>query len=172
VPPIAPWGARWFSDGRRLLLTGNPDGKALGAWIIDTTGAAGPRAVTPEGIGCWLLSPDDRVAACVRPPNEGFLYPLDGGSVRPMKGFAPGDALLQWTADGRYIVVSEAYSVPARVMKIDVMSGERTLWREIVPQNPVGIVGTIVPAVTPDLSAWAYTLLRHVNDLYVVDGLQ
>jgi eukaryotic-like serine/threonine-protein kinase len=172
VPPIAPWGARWFTDSRHLLLTGNEEGKALRAWVVDTAGASTPRPITPEGIGCWLLSPDDRTAACVRPPSEGYFYSLDGGAMRPMKGFVPGDALLQWTADGRFVMVSEAYSVPARVMKIDVQTGERTLWREIVPQNPVGISGTIVPAITPDLSAWAYTLLRSVNDLYVVDGLR
>ena len=172
VPPIAPWSARWFADNRRLLLTGNEEGKALRAWIVDTTGARAPRPITPEGIGCWLLSPDDHTAACVRPQTKGYLYPLDGGEPRPIRGFVPGDALLQWTADGRYILVSEAYSVPARVMKIDVQTGERTLWRELVPQNPVGIAGTIVPAITPELSAWAYTLLRNVNDLYVVDGLR
>ena len=172
VPRIAPWSARWFADNRRLLLTGNEEGKALRAWIVDTTGARAPRPITPEGIGCWLLSPDDHTAACVRPQTKGYLYPLDGGEPRPIRGFVPGDALLQWTADGRYILVSEAYSVPARVMKIDVQTGERTLWRELVPQNPVGIAGTIVPAITPELSAWAYTLLRNVNDLYVVDGLR
>jgi hypothetical protein len=172
VPPIAPWGARWFSDNRHLLLTGNEDAKPLRAWIIDTAGGSPPRPITPEGIGCWLLSPDDRTAACVRVPTEGFFYPVDGGPPRPMLGFRPGDALVQWTADGRYLLVSEEHALPARVMKIDVRTGERTLWRELVPENPVGIAGTIVPSVTPDLSAWSYSILRHVNDLYQIDGLR
>jgi hypothetical protein len=172
VPPIAPWGARWFSDNRHLLLTGNEESKALRAWVVDTAGEEPPRPITPEGIGCWLLSPDDRTAACARPPRKGYLYPIGGGAPRPLAGFEPGDALLQWTSDGRYVMVSEQYAIPARVMRIDVVTGERTLWRELMPENPVGISGTIVPAITPDLSVWAYSLLRQVNDLYVVDGLR
>ena len=174
VPPIVPWGVRWFADGRRLLLTGNEEGRTIQAWVVDTLGASPPRPITPPGIGCWLLSPDDRTAACARPGGgrEAYFYPLDGGAPRPLRGFHDGDALLQWTADGRHVIVSEAYSLPARVMKIDVATGERTLWRELLPSNAIGVTGTIVPSVTPDLSAWAYSVLRLVNDLYVVDGLR
>ena len=173
VPPIAPWGARWFADDRRLLLTGNEEGKALRAWIVDTAGASAPRPITPEGIGCWLAvarRPHRRVRAAAE--RRATSTRSTAGEPRPIRGLRARRRLLQWTADGRYVLVSEAYSVPARVMKIDVQTGERTLWREIVPLNPVGIAGTIVPAVTPDLSAWAYSLLRNVNDLYVVDGLR
>jgi hypothetical protein len=172
VPPIVPWGVRWFSDSRRLLLTGNEEGRTIRAWVVDTLAVSAPRPFTPEGIGCWLLSPDDRTAACARPQREAFFYPLDGGAPRPIRGFVPGDAMLQWSADGRYLLVSEPYSLPARVMKIDVTTGERTLWRELAPANLTGVTGTIVPAITPSLDAWAYSLLRHVNDLYVVDGLR
>jgi len=28
------------------------------------------------------------------------------------------------------------------------------------------------PAITPDGETWAYSVLRHLNDLYVVEGLR
>jgi Tol biopolymer transport system component len=171
APKIQPWGVRWFADGRRLLLTGHESGRGIRAWVVDTVGGTF-RPITPEGTGCWLLSPDDKTAACARPGREGYFYGIDGGESRSIPGFVAGDHLRQWTADGRHLVVSESKAIPARLMKVDVVSGERTLWKEIAPQNPVGVSGTIDPAVTPDLSAWVYSVLRHVNDLYLVEGLR
>jgi hypothetical protein len=41
-----------------------------------------------------------------------------------------------------------------------------------MPADSAGVVGTIDPALTPDGSAWAYFVLRHLNDLDVVEGLR
>jgi hypothetical protein len=78
----------------------------------------------------------------------------------------------QWSADGRSLYVSVRYARPARVERLDLATGERTLWREFQPADPAAIVGTIDPTLTPDGSAWAYSVLRHLNDLYVVHGLR
>jgi hypothetical protein len=80
--------------------------------------------------------------------------------------------MLQWSADGRFLYVSERYARPARALRLELATGERTLWREFSPADPAGVVGTIDPTLTPDGSAWAYSVLRHLNDLYVVEGLR
>jgi hypothetical protein len=170
-PRIAPWALHWFADGRRFLVTGHERDRPIRAWVVDARGG-GERAITPEGIGCWLVSPDGRTAACARPEGEGFLYPVDGGEPRPIPGFRPGDHMRQWSADGRSLYVSVRYARPARVERLDLATGERTLWREFQPADPAAIVGTIDPTLTPDGSAWAYSALRHLNDLYVVHGLK
>jgi Tol biopolymer transport system component len=171
APRIEPWGIHWFSDGVRLLFTGNEQNRPIRAWVIDTrTGAR--RAITPEGIGCWLVSPDGLTAACARPGGEGYFYPVEGGEPRPLTGFASGDHMRQWSADGRYLYVSEKNALPPRVHKIDVQTGSRTLWRELELDNPAGVMGTVDPAITPDGTTWAWAVLRHVNDLFVVQGLR
>ena len=40
----------------------------------------------------------------------------------------------------------------------------------LAPLGVGGIVGTIDPSLTPDGSAWASSVLRHRNDLYLVGG--
>ena len=171
-PRIAPWALRWFADGRRFLVTGHEQGRPLRAWVVDTRDGRS-HAVTPEGIGCWLVSPDGRTAACAQPEGEGFLYPVEGaGEPGPIRGFEPGDHMRQWSADGRFLYVSVRYARPARVVRIDLATGERVPWREFRPGDPAGIVGTIDPTLTPDGSVWAYSVLRHLNDLYVVEGLR
>ena len=170
-PRIAPWGFYWFADGQRLLVTGNEEGRPIRAWVVDTRDGS-RRGITPEGIGCWLVSPDGRTAACARPGAEGYLYPVEGqGEPRPFPGFHPGDHLRQWSADGRSVYVSESNARPARLFQLDLQTGERRLWREF-PVNPAGVVGTVDPHVTPDGSAWAYALLRHINDLFLVEGIR
>ncbi len=78
----------------------------------------------------------------------------------------------QWSADGRFLYVSVRYARPGRVVRIDLATGERVPWREFRPEDPAGIVGPIDPTLTPDGSVWAYSVLRHLNDLYVVEGLR
>jgi len=171
APPVALWAVQWFADGKRLLLTGNEREKLLRAWVVPLDASAS-RPITPEGIGCWLLSPDEKTAACARPGGEGFLFDVEGGHQRPIPGFHTKDHLRQWSADGRYIYVSEGYARPARIMRLDLASGKRELWHEFSALNPVGIMGTVDPVITADGSAWAYSVLRHLNDLYLVEGLK
>ncbi|HVO11092.1 MAG TPA: protein kinase [Vicinamibacteria bacterium] len=172
VPAISPWAAQWFQDGRRLLISGNEQGRPLRAWVVDTE-LGSSRALTPEGIGCWLVAPDGLTLACARPESgEGFLYPVDGGLPRPIPGFLTGDHMRQWSADGRKLFVSEAQARPARVFTLDLQTGRRELWHAFTPEHLEGAVGTIDPAITPDGSAWAYAVLRHLNDLYLVGGVQ
>ncbi|HEX9185973.1 MAG TPA: hypothetical protein VGB87_02800, partial [Vicinamibacteria bacterium] len=171
-PRIAPWALRWLDDGRRFLVTGHEEGRPIRAWVVDAQEGTS-RVITPEGIGCWLVSPDGRTAACSRPEREGFPSPADGGGEpRPIPGFEPGDHMRQWSADGRSLFVSVRYARPARVLRLDLATGARVPWREFQPGDPAGIVGTIDPTLTPDGSVWAYAVLRHLNDLYVVEGLR
>jgi eukaryotic-like serine/threonine-protein kinase len=179
IPKMAPWALAWFGDSQRFVISGNEQGAKLRAWLVDMRGGE-PRALTPEGIGCWLVSPDGRFAACARPEGEGFIYPVPAAGSRPsaastarlIPGFRPGDHLRQWSADGRHLFVSERYARPARIHRLDLETGERTLWRELAPANPAGMVGSIDPAITPDGETWAYSVLRYLNDLYVVEGLR
>ena len=177
LSPDGAWVARIGMDhftGRFTLLPtgpGEPEGQPIRAWVVDTREGTF-RAITPEGIGCWLVSPDGGTA-CARPEGEGFLYPTAGeAEPRPIPGFARGDHMRQWSADGRFLYVSERYAPPARVARLDLATGERTPWRVFSPADPAGIVGTIDPSLTPDGSAWAYSVLRHLNDPYLVEGLR
>jgi hypothetical protein len=171
MPQIVLWSAQWFADGKRLLLSGNEREKLLRAWVVPLEGGQA-HAITPEGIGCWLLSPDEKTAACARPGGEGFLFDVDGGQPRPIPGFRTKDHLREWSADGRSIYVSEGYARPPRILRLDLATGRRELWHEFTALNPIGLMGTVDPAITRDGSAWAYSVLRHLNDLYIVEGLR
>ena len=102
---------------------------------------------------------------------EGAL-PLDGGAPRPLPGSGPNDYPIEWSPDGRDLYLFDPSALPTRVFKVDVASGRRELWREILPIDRVGVSGIQRVAVTPDGSAYAYSYQQVRSNLYLVKGLR
>ena len=148
-PRIAPW-ALAVVRGRPALPGDRPRARAAPARVGGRHARRARRARSPRRASAAGSSrPTGRTAACARPEGEGFLYPVDGeGEPRPIPGFEPGDHMRQWSADGRSLYVSVRYARPARVMRLDLATGERVPWRDFPQADPAGIVGTIDPTLT------------------------
>jgi hypothetical protein len=58
-----------------------------------------------------------------------------------------------------------------RVLLVDPMTGERQLWKEILPRDPAGIMNMGSLVVTPDGRSYCYWRFHAVSDLYLIDGL-
>jgi hypothetical protein len=82
------------------------------------------------------------------------------------------DIPIGWRADGRaiYIQTHADTNKKFRVSILDVNSGQRTPWKEILPARPVDQVLNL--AITPDGRAYAYNFVQTTSDLYVVQGLR
>jgi hypothetical protein len=162
------WDARFFPDGERLLVLGH--GRRL--YVQSLTGGA-PQPFTPEGITSVALpSPDGRAAVARGPDRKMVLFPLDGGPARPLAGLEAGERPAAWSTDGRWLYVHRATDVPSRVFRVDVASGRRELWKTLAPAEPGGAYSLAPVRITPDASAYAYTVHKHVSDLYLVAGLR
>ena len=88
----------------------------------------------------------------------------------------PEDIPLQWSQDGRYVYtvtnVSGARPAAVDVFRVELVTGGRTLWKTLMPSDPVGVEDlreTVV--ITPDARWSCYWYLRRLGDLFVVDGL-
>ncbi|MFN2447406.1 MAG: hypothetical protein ABR606_17700 [Vicinamibacterales bacterium] len=44
--------------------------------------------------------------------------------------------------------------------------------RELIPADPAGVVEIMTLVLTPDAKAYAYTYVRALSDLYLVEGLR
>ena len=84
----------------------------------------------------------------------------------------PSDVTLRWAPDGNSIFVYRPSGPPLRVEKVDVKTGQRTLWKEIRPPDPSGVeqVGPI--QISPDEKSWVYSYRRSLDDLYLATGLK
>jgi hypothetical protein len=108
----------------------------------------------------------------VGPDGKGYFFPVASGEPRPIPGLQVGEAPVAWSADGRALYIYRGGELPAKVYRLDIASGKRTLWRQLMPPDPAGVeyVGPILPS--PDGTAYAYGYRRLLSDLYLVEGLK
>jgi Tol biopolymer transport system component len=171
--PIRIEQAAWLPDGRRILLSGSEPDHGSRIWIQGLDEAK-PKPVSPEGYRAFgkCLSPDGRHVAAIGPDQRFYQYPVDGGEPTPIPGLVKGDVPGQWTQDGRSLFVRRRGDIPQRIMKLDVTTGRKELWKELMPPDPAG-VWTVSPVwITPDEKYYVYGFARSLADLYVVDGLR
>jgi len=167
--------AWWFPDGKRILVAGNQPGHSTRLYVRDLEGGK-LQPVTPEkvevSVAQDILSPDGKWIAVSEVGQNARLYPVDGGESRPISGIAEGDVPIQWTADGRSLYVRRWDELPARVFRLDLETGRRELWKQIMPADHTGVVQIRGGLPTPDGRAYAYSYLRILSELYEVEGLK
>jgi Tol biopolymer transport system component len=158
--------AQWFRDGKRVLIGGNQPGKDTRFYLQDISGGV-PRPVTPEGTRDGWLSPDGRLVLAKGPAGAYSLYPIAGGEPRAVPGVVETDVVAHWSADGRSVLAYRRAEIPCRLERVDLATGERRLFREIVPSDRAGLLSLRGVFVTDDLRSYAYTTYYQVSSLFV-----
>jgi hypothetical protein len=165
--------AAWLPDGR-ILFAGNEVNRGVRLFIQSVDGGK-PRAITPEGIGTafpgFAISLDGKLVAAIGADRKGVLFPIGGGASRPISGIVDGEFPLRFGEDGRSLYVWKR-ELPARVYRVDLETGNRELWKELMPVDPGGVERISNVVVTPDAKSYAYTFSRLLSDLFVVEGLK
>jgi Tol biopolymer transport system component len=165
--------ATWFPDSRSILFTAEVNGQPSRAYAQDIEGGE-PRPIGPEGLRRPLVSPDGRTLVA-RLHDQRVLLPVDGGPSRPCPGIEPQDRLLRWSADGRSIFIRRDERRAIQVYRLDVAGGGRTLLWELAPRDRAGVTlyhDNFNLRVTPDGKSYAYSFLRSLSELYLVEGLK
>lgn len=165
--------ACWFPDGTRILFAGTESNHGARLYVQDIA-TNKIEAISPEGTNAlsFALSPDGGQVAAVGPDEKGYFFPVGSGEPKPIPGLQAGEAPVGWTTDGRSLYVYRGGELPAKVYLLEIASGRRTLWKQLMPPDPAGVeyVGPVLP--TPDGKAYAYGYRRLLSDLYLVEGLK
>jgi eukaryotic-like serine/threonine-protein kinase len=168
-------GAAWTPDGKRIVFVGNEPGHRLRYYVQSLDGGP-PRAITPENVSHFAsdpvaISPDGRSVAVAGLDGSITLYPLDGGVARAVPKGVEGFEPLRW-CQGNSLMVFQAGNVPVKILRLDVVTGEKAPWRELVPNSKTGLVGIPLVRVGADCQSSAYTALYRPSDLWIADGLR
>ena len=135
--PVA-W-ANWVPGGKHVLVAGGEAGHGARLYVVDVNGGS-PRPVTPEGVHLIpyanAIAPDGHFVAAIGADGTVSLFPMQGGEPRRIPGLAADELPTGWDATGRYLFVYRPGELPARVFRLEVATGTRESWRELLPLVP------------------------------------
>ena len=124
-------------------------------------------------VAAAAISPDGRFVALLGPARVAKIYPVDGSAAQRISGVEPEDVPIQWSADGKSLYVTRRGELPARIERLDLATGKKEFWKELMPADRAGLIRIDSVFVTPDGKSYAYTASRGLaSDLYLVSGLK
>jgi Tol biopolymer transport system component len=162
--------SRFLADGKRITVNGNEPGHGVRCYLVNLDGGK-PIPITPEGVTGGLVSSDGQYIVANNGPTAA-VYPVGGGSPRPIPGLEEGFIPEQWSEDNTALYGFRPGSTPTQVFKIKLATGEKTLIQNLQPETTAGLVSIHPVAVTHDGSRFAYSYYQVFSVLYVISGLQ
>ena len=168
------FNADFLPDGKTLIFTAAEAGRGTRIYLRDTAGATKARPVSPEGYSLFrgTVTPDGQSVVVSGPDQRIYLYAVQGGEPTALPGLTSGHRGIRWAPDGRSLFVQETNKLPMQVLKYEVASGRLDLWKEVSPADAAGLAGSSRFVVTPDGRYYAYSYLRVLSYLQLVEGLK
>jgi Tol biopolymer transport system component len=162
---------RWFPDGKHLLLIGATEGQPLRTYEMDLAGGK-PQALGPADFIGDAVANDGKRIAGHNDSGAALVFDRETQKVEPIPGIGPEDRLQSWTEDGQGVLVSADTLWEAKVYRVDVATGKRTLLQTVEPIDKAGSVEPVSISYSERGKAYAYGTIRVLSILYVVQGLE
>jgi Tol biopolymer transport system component len=161
----------WFPDGKHLLLIGAPEGQPLRTYVMDIEGGK-TQALGPAGFFGIAVAGDGKRIAGRNAAEEAVVFDRETEKVQAILGIARQELIQRWTDDGRALIVYSATAWEAHIYRVDVATGKRTLLQNIELSEKAGSRLPIRLAYAERSKTYAYSAVRDLGILYVVEGLQ
>ena len=161
--------ADWLPDGKTMIVVGREPGKPTRTYRTTMDGGA-LTPITPEGIVAAPTAGGKEVVS--RQGDVLTFYPVGGGTPRTMPAKIPNGNFPQSPPAGQYLIAAEKTEVPLKLYRYDPLTGEKTPWKEFAPADRAGVFIVNVFDVTPDERWYAYSYVRDLSDIYMVEGLR
>ena len=161
----------WLPNGQGVAFLGFEPGHSQRVYVESTDGRP-PQAITPEGARSALLSPDGEKVAAAMESGKLLVYVLSGGEPHAIPDTNGREGVVGWGSDGKSLFMLESRTVPANVLRVDIETGKRKLWKTITPVEPSGVDSIAPVRIGADEKSYVYGLNRRLTNLYVVEGLK
>ncbi len=165
--------AKWLPDGHSLVVSGHEPGQGTRLYVLDSV-TGEHRAVSPEGVDAmeYQVLPRGNAVVAINADQEHWLYPLDGRDPAPITGLDRADRVVLWNEDENAVLVFVNNEMPARIYRLDLAAGTRTVLHELTPPDPTGIYRIGRVRTSQDGRAYGYTYYMQLVDLHVISGLK
>jgi eukaryotic-like serine/threonine-protein kinase len=162
----------WFPDGRNLLLVGAIEGQPLRTYKMDIEGGK-PQALGPaDFLGAAVAGDGRRIAGRNATSGATVVFDSDTQKLQEIPGVGPGDRFEKWTLDGQALLVSTETPLEARMYRVEVPSGKRTLLQTVEPSEKAGGVAAVKLSYAEGSKTYVYNTVRSLGTLHLVEGLE
>jgi hypothetical protein len=80
------------------------------------------------------------------------------------------DLIVGFRPDGRSLLATRDWEMPGRIESVQLATGQRTLLREIAPDNTIGAIEFGGVDLSEDENSHVYSIARCVGALFSVEG--
>jgi Tol biopolymer transport system component len=164
---------RYLPDGKHLLAAGIEPGHGARDYLIDV-GTGNSTAVTPEGVGGVLVSPDGRSVAVTGPDGKIGIWTFGESAVRPIPGLDSSEFVEGWTPDGQFLYMSSRQGgrKTAKVYRVNIATGKMEFWKEFGADLPAGTASVGRVQLSSGTNAYAYSYDQTLSETYLVKGFK
>jgi hypothetical protein len=164
--------AFWFPDGKSLLVVGNEAGKPSRTFRQEIPSGE-PRPVFEEGVVAAAITPDGQAVLALDRDREWRWYRVDGSASRLAAGMTAQDRpdrynVAGWSDDGKELFLRMGGGVPARIDRLDIVTGRRSLLAEVGPADRTGLFSLTPSSVTKNGGQYSYSYAKRLSTLFVV----
>src|SRR5262249_45115165 len=120
--------ATWVPGGRTFILSANEAGHGSRLYLANLDGQL-LRTIGPEGTSYQAnaVSADGLRVAATDPQGRLTIYQISDGTATTANGAQRDELPVGWSADGTELFLL-APGVPARVVRLDPLTGVRSVW--------------------------------------------
>jgi len=139
--------------------------------VIDLDGGK-PQALGPaDFIGVAVAKDGNRIAGR-NASAEALVLHRETQKVQVIPGIELQETFQEWTKDGQALLVFSATPWEARIYRVEVATGKRTLLRTVEPGEKAGSILPMRLAYAEGSKTYAYSTVRILGTLYVAEGLE
>jgi len=163
-PGLTYLGGGWFPDGRRVAFIAEAQG-ARRTYGQDLDGGEHAPSVLrkrpssrPTAVHWW----------CAR--REGYFEAIEGGEPDP-SGLRAGRVARHWSRDGRSLFLTRFQDLSIQVHRLDTLTADESSCSISAPRTPPASPLSGL-AVSADGRSYAYSFIRNLSELYLIEGLR
>ena len=126
--------------------------------------------LTPEGTRGTRVSPDEKWFITVD-PHKLLLSPVGGGNSETIVDLQPGESVVRWSGDGRYLFLQQREPTSIKISRLEVATRHREPWLVVkLPEPGAQFFGPLT--LSADGKNCATTFQRDLANLFLVTGLK
>ena len=171
------YGVRFLPDGRNIIFAAIAPGQGRKPYIQDTRTRSAPLEWHAHPWGTAFFPDGRRYVA--RSRRQYYVFDMDGAELQVVPNIAKDELVIQTGADGHSVFVlafQGARSMTMTIDRVDLSTGHRTRWKDVVVRDPAGVMHThsgFVPfLMTHDGSTYVYNYQRVLSTLWVVENIR